>query len=412
VPFVIAPFVRRYLRLGAKPGDRESVRLGKAQLMGSASLGIVGMFILGAIYCSYQEPVAGFAVVGCGILMMINVSAFALAHRNLEFAFTIQAVLTFLAALIVVFALGSFANSSGILLWALFFVLLGAAYARFWFVMFVLSLIAAIFVQPFPRNSINVPSFVVSLLWLINLGAVSGVLLALYRYAVAQRNNAYRLLRGEQERAENLLLNVLPQDIATMLKNQPRTIAEHFDSVSILFADVVNFTPMSVQVAPVELVELLNEVFSQFDLLVENYGLEKIKTIGDCYMVAAGVPRTRPDHAQALTRMALEMQACVASREFHQHKLVFRIGLNSGPVVAGVIGSKKFSYDLWGDAVNTASRMESHGLGGTIQITRATYELVKDEFVCQPRGTVHVKGKGEMEIWHVTGAKPIMASAA
>ena len=206
--------------------------------------------------------------------------------------------------------------------------------------------------------------------------------------------------------------NILPRDIAAILKNQPRTIAQYFDSASVLFADVVNFTPMSAQMAPVELVELLNDVFSQFDVLAEKYGLEKIKTIGDCYMVAAGVPRTRPDHAQALTRMALEMQAHVAAREFRHHKLSFRIGLNSGPVVAGVIGRKKFSYDLWGDAVNTASRMESLGLGGTIQITRATYELVKDDFVCEARGVVHVKGKGEMEIWHVTGAKPILADAA
>ncbi len=156
---------------------------------------------------------------------------------------------------------------------------------------------------------------------------------------------------------------------------------------------------------PTEIVELLNEVFSHFDTLVDKYGLEKIKTIGDCYMVAAGVPRPRADHAQALTRMALEMRDYVSGREFHGRRLAFRIGLNSGPVVAGVIGRKKFIYDLWGDAVNTASRMESHGQGGIIQITRATYELVKDEFVCEPRGTMNVKGKGEMEVWFVTGER-------
>ena len=146
-------------------------------------------------------------------------------------------------------------------------------------------------------------------------------------------------------------------------------------------------------------------------MLAEKYGVEKIKTVGDCYMVAAGVSRARSDHAQALTRMGLEMQAQVAAREFHGRRLRFRIGLNSGPVVAGVIGRKKFSYDLWGDAVNTASRMESHGMGGTIQITRATYDLIKDEFVCEPRGTVNVKGKGEMEIWHVTSSKPVAVNA-
>jgi guanylate cyclase len=162
---------------------------------------------------------------------------------------------------------------------------------------------------------------------------------------------------------------------------------------------------MSAQMTAVELVELLNEVFTHFDELVEKYDLEKIKTIGDCYMVAAGVPRPRPDHAQVLTHLALEMQTYVAQRQFRGRQLAFRIGINSGPVVAGVIGRKKFIYDLWGDAVNTASRMESHGSGGLTQITQATYELIKDDFTCEPRGTVNVKGKGEMEVWHVVRAR-------
>jgi guanylate cyclase len=175
--------------------------------------------------------------------------------------------------------------------------------------------------------------------------------------------------------------------------------------VSILFADVVNFTPMSALMTPVELVELLNEVFSYFDTLVDKYRLEKIKTIGDCYMVAAGVPRSRSDHAHVLTHMALEVQAYFSGREFWGRQLAFRIGINSGPVVAGVIGHRKFIYDLWGDAVNTASRMESHGVGGQIQITQATYELIKNDFICEPRDLVNVKGKGEMEVWHVVGQK-------
>jgi len=156
---------------------------------------------------------------------------------------------------------------------------------------------------------------------------------------------------------------------------------------------------------PVELVELLNDVFCHFDVLVEKYGLEKIKTIGDCYMVAAGVPRSRPDHAHILTRMAIEVRDHFAHNQFRGKHLAFRIGINSGPVVAGVIGNMKFAYDLWGDAVNTASRMESHGVPGQIQITRATYELIKDEFLCEPRGPVSVKGKGEMEVWQVQGAR-------
>ena len=175
--------------------------------------------------------------------------------------------------------------------------------------------------------------------------------------------------------------------------------------MSVLFADIVNFTPMSALITPVELVELLNEVFSYFDMLVEKYRLEKIKTIGDCYMVAAGIPQPRPDHAHILTQVGLEVREHFVRHRFRGKQFAFRIGINSGPVVAGVIGHMKFAYDLWGDAVNTASRMESHGIGGEIQITQSTYELIKNDFVCEPRGMIYVKGKGEMEVWHIKGTR-------
>jgi adenylate cyclase len=161
------------------------------------------------------------------------------------------------------------------------------------------------------------------------------------------------------------------------------------------------------------MVDLLNEIFTHFDGLVEKYDLEKIKTVGDCYMVAAGVPRLRADHAQAIVRLALEMLDYVGSRSFNASRPVnFRIGINTGPVLAGVIGRKKFIYDLWGDAVNIASRMESHGSGGIIQITGATYERIRDEFICEPRGAIQIKGKGKMDVWYVTGTKDAVKSKA
>jgi adenylate cyclase len=176
--------------------------------------------------------------------------------------------------------------------------------------------------------------------------------------------------------------------------------------VSILFADVVDFTPLAERLPPAEVVGVLDRLFSHFDGLAERYGLEKIKTIGDCYMVAAGVPAPRSDHAHALALMALDMQAAMRSvDEVRQLGLELRIGINSGPVVAGVIGRKRFLYDLWGDAVNTASRMESHGTSGRIQITRATKELLEDEFVCESRGTISLKGKGETETWYLVGRR-------
>jgi guanylate cyclase len=234
-------------------------------------------------------------------------------------------------------------------------------------------------------------------------GTLVFTLLALF---AQQRGDALAALRGEQAKAETLLLNILPRSIADKLKDHTQTIADQFSSASILFADVVDFTPMSENLAPADVVGLLDHLFSHFDALAERYGLEKIKTIGDCYMVAAGVPSPRPDHARALVLMALDMvDAMRFSDDVGHLGLELRIGINSGPVVAGVIGRKRFLYDLWGDAVNTASRMESHGTPGRIQITRATYELIADEFVCEPRGTIAVKGKGEMEAWYVVARR-------
>ena len=232
-----------------------------------------------------------------------------------------------------------------------------------------------------------------------------GILADTFNSMTASLQYTLDSLRIEQEKSENLLLNILPKDIAELLKKKPDSIAEQYSEASILFADVVNFTPMSSQMKPIELVELLNQVFSQFDDLVEKYDLEKIKTIGDCYMVASGVPRPRQDHAKVITCLALDMQEIVRKSDYFGRKLIFRIGINSGPVVAGVIGRKKFIYDLWGDAVNTASRMESNGTGGLVQITKETYNLIHDDFVCEPRGVIHVKGKGELPVWFVHGRK-------
>ena len=269
----------------------------------------------------------------------------------------------------------------------------------------VIFILAAVLQPYYIRDANNLPPSLITALYVINiLGVATYVLLGFYFY-VWQNEILSKLVLIEQEKAEALLLNVLPQEIATILKNESRVIADQFDGVSVLFEDVVDFTPMSAKMTPVELVELLNDVFSYFDSLAEKYKVEKIKTIGDCYMVAAGVPTPRTDHAEVLTRLALEMKNYVAEHEFRGKQLTFRIGLNSGPVVAGVIGRKKFIYDLWGDAVNTASRMESHGTGGFIQITASTYELIKNYFVCEPRGEVNVKGKGKMKVWYVLSSK-------
>jgi class 3 adenylate cyclase len=221
-----------------------------------------------------------------------------------------------------------------------------------------------------------------------------------------------QLLHEERERSDLLLLNILPEPIADRLKHHPGVIAEHYDQVTVMFADILNFTLLSALISPGEVVALLNEVFSAFDQLAERHGLEKIKTIGDAYMAASGLPMPRSDHATAAAAMALDMQAALAALNAGRSMpLQIRIGLHSGPVVAGVIGTKKFIYDLWGDTVNIASRMESHSAADAIQITRATYELIHKKFTCQPQGRITVKGKGEMEVWYLIAA-PQSAHAA
>ena len=204
-------------------------------------------------------------------------------------------------------------------------------------------------------------------------------------------------LVSEREKVERLLLNILPASIAKRLEQDQETIADSFEEATVLFADIVNFTNLSSEISPTELVNLLNEIFSRFDRLVERYGLEKIKTIGDSYMVVGGLPLPRADHVEAVADFALAMQREI--QEFNAEKgqsFSMRIGINTGPVVAGVIGLKKFIYDLWGDTVNTASRMESHGIPGSIQVSSSTYERLKDKYVFQERGVIYVKGKGEM----------------
>ncbi|MGL5195769.1 MAG: adenylate/guanylate cyclase domain-containing protein, partial [Chroococcales cyanobacterium] len=209
-----------------------------------------------------------------------------------------------------------------------------------------------------------------------------------------------------RDQSEKLLLNILPHTIAQQLKQGVYPIAESFPNATVLFADLVGFTQLSTEVPAVELVELLNKIFSIFDRLAERYEVEKIKTIGDAYMVAGGLPQPHPDCAKAIAQMALDMQ-----REVRQLAaetgipLTIRIGINNGPVVAGVIGIKKFIYDLWGDAVNTASRMESHGIPGQIQVSEVTYFLLRDRFQFESRGAINVKGKGMMKTYLLLGLK-------
>ncbi len=226
------------------------------------------------------------------------------------------------------------------------------------------------------------------------------------RLRLQQLQREKELLQIEKDKSENLLLNILPKAVADRLKQGEQTIANGHAMVTVLFADLVGFTELARRTSPADLVSLLNGIFTAFDLLVEKHQLEKIKTIGDSYMLAGGIPLHRADHAQAVADIALEMIQTLASLNAEKGThLRVRIGINTGPIVAGVIGKRKFTYDLWGDTVNLASRMESSGVPGLVHVSESTFEALKTEFDLEERGITQVKGVGEVRTYFLKGRK-------
>jgi len=402
-------FISLIANIGSDPKDDQDLRLTKTLLVFSSLMMSTLAIFWGFIYLIFREYIAAAIPLSYSVLSYLSIIWFAFTRRYRFFRFT-QLLFPLLLPFFLMLALGGFINSSSVILWAITSPLGALLFASKrqaigWFLAYVALILIGAFLQPFGRSATNLPSVMETIFFVMNIGCTSTVAFVLLHYFVAQRDTNLRLLHLEQDKSENLLLNIFPKQIADILKNESRTIADQYNDVSVLFADIVDFTPMSALLTPSGLVELLNKVFLYFDELVERYDLEKIKTIGDCYMVAAGVPRPRLDHACILAQMALDVQTYFSSQEFGGRHLAFRIGINSGPVVAGVIGRKKFIYDLWGDTVNMASRMESQGVSGQIQITEPTYKLLKDEYICEPQGRVMVKGKGEMEVWHLIGRR-------
>ena len=379
-------------------------------LIRSSALNILAAFLWGVLYLGFDELIAGSIPIAYSLATLIGLGVFLLTRDYGRYR-TTQLALILLLPFLLMLALGGFVNSSAVVLWSVLCpfgaLLFGEArQAPRWMVLYLILILLGGFLQPYVRPTNNLPpSVIVPIFFVLNVGAVTAIAFGLLYYFVRERDRALGLLRVEQDRSDRLLLNVLPREIAPILKRGD-TIADHFQTASVLFADVVGSTPLFAELEPAEAVEWLNEIFSTFDQLVEKYDLEKIRTIGDNYMVASGVPRPRPDHAQAIALLALEMVEQIEDLPARNgRRIEFRLGINSGPLVAGVIGKTKFHYDLWGDTVNTASRMESHGEAGKIHITRSTYELLKEEFHCTPRGRVSIKGKGEMETWVLIGRK-------
>jgi adenylate cyclase len=399
----------RVATIGADPTDDPELASRKALLVVIAVIILPIALVWGSLYLALGTP-AGLIAYLYLLISAVAIAAFA-RTRDVQTFLRVELLDILLAPTLSQIPVGGFVESGGVGLWGVLaplgaLVFEGPRSGTRWFVAFVLVFLLSGIAGEVSGGISDLPTWFQSTMIALNVTVGGTIVFTLLALFARQREDALSALRLEQAKAETLLLNILPRPIAERLKDDSHTIADQFSSASILFADVVDFTPRTEHLPAAEVVGILDQLFGYFDTLAERYGVEKIKTIGDCYMVAAGVPNPRDDHARAMACMALDMlNAMRSTSAVGQLGLELRIGINSGPVVAGVIGRKRFLYDLWGDAVNTASRMESHGTPGRIQITRTTHDLLKDEFVCEPRGTVSVKGKGEMETWYLVGQR-------
>ena len=360
--------------------------------------GAVQVLATGALLAVFHEPGVAWAGVALAGAFLMAWIAFAVTG-SIVLAFIIVFVTGTIGNIFVHVALGGFASSGGILLFGISFVvvaalLVGRRAAMIGGLTYGASAVTLGFLEGSLRAHRGAPDASLStILFVLVLVGTLNIVAPLIVYFMGR-------LRYEHERAERLLLNILPGDVAAELKETGSTTARRFDAISVLFADIVGFTPLSATMEPEDLVARLNEVFTYFDSLAERYGVEKMRTVGDTYMVAAGIPVPRSDHAHALAAMGLDMLAYAAPGAWS-----FRVGIGSGPAVAGVIGTRKFQYDVWGDTVNTASRMESHGEPGRIQISDATNDLIRDDFATSSRGPIEVKGKGRLTTWWLEGTR-------
>ena len=389
----------RLAKIGVLPTDDREEALRKETLVLAASLitvlavvwvvtySILGLYVPAAIPLAYQ------------VISVINLVVFARTKRY-HFFRACELGLSLLLPFFLQLSLGGFVASSGVILWS-FTAPLGALLfsgrreAIRWGVAFVAVIAASAILDPLLTSQADIPVPLTIAFFALNILGVTGTCYALLLYFVGERDRAAAMAATERERSERLLLNVLPAQIAERLKSGESVIADASTEVGVLFADIAGFTPLSATMTPEEIVQLLDGIFTAFDELAAQHGLEKIKTIGDAYMVASGLLEHQPGHVGSLAQMALEMQRDAE----HRQSIELRIGIDVGPVVAGVIGRSKFIYDLWGDTVNTASRMESHGVPGAIQVTERAHRLLTDGFEFKARGVIDVKGKGPMKTY-------------
>lgn len=410
--------ISRLANAGIDPEDSDDVKLSKSLLMFAVGLMNVAPMVWLAIYWGTGVPLSSTIPLGYQIVSTASLAIY-LHNKNFQmFSFT-QLGLFLFVPFVIQWTIGSFVAASGVILWGLLapigaVLCLGARESAPWFFAYILMVAMSAFFDynlAEMKTQPMVPPQTSALFFGLNFIVMSTLIYILITFSQQEKEKIRNALsetnsqlRVAQEQSERLLLNILPGPIAERLKHDHETIADGFADITVMFADIVNFTHIAEGMSPNQIFAMLNQVFSCFDELAEQYGLEKIKTIGDAYMVAGGLNDDKMNYSDAIANMALGMRDVLA-HEFAKMKLEIRMGIGTGPVVAGVVGKKKFIYDLWGDTVNIASRITSESVPGSVQVDLMTYRRLRQRFDFSAPRTIYVKGKGDMTVYELLGHK-------
>ena len=403
---VAARLVRRAAEMAAGPTASDDDRQASGLFLIVAGSGVAAGVLWAISYGLLGRPLS--AAIPGGFAIVVAIVVWRLGHtRRLGHLREIILLLILLLPAILQASLGGYVKGSAVIVWSFFaplsaLIFFGPRAAWEWLAGFIaLVVISALFDAALARSVPPLSGVAQTALFAFNFAGVAAFVTLVLAYFRIQRDQA-------MERSERLLLNVLPPEIAQRLKRQEYPIADRFDEVSVLFADMVGFTERSAVESPEVTVGILNEFLTTFDNLAERHGLRPIRTTGDSYLVVGGLPVPRPDHAEAVADMALDMLTEVdALNRRHDWAVSFRLGVNTGPAMAAVVGHYRFTYDVWSDAVNTASRMESSGAPGRIQVTEETYRRLCDRYQFEPRGQIEVKGKGPMTTYFLVGRRAV-----
>jgi adenylate cyclase len=421
-------FLERLRTAGINPQDSDEERLNKSLLMFATGLVCVASMLWLVIYWSLGPKLSATLPFAFQVLLALNLVLY-IRFGNFGLFRVTQLALFLFFPFVVQWSIGNFITSSGIALWGLLapvgaILVIGVRESLAWFVAYIFFIALSGFFDYYlvdfqSAQPQAIPLKTSMIFFALNFAAVSAIVFLLLRFSIQEKQKAqaklqeaHELLQVEQERSERLLLNILPGPIAERLKSSNQTIADGFADVTVMFADIVNFTQVAEGLSPNQVFSMLNRIFSSFDELAERFGLEKIKTIGDAYMVAGGLDKESEDYCAAIADMAQAMRDTL-QRDFavNSRHLEIRVGIGTGPVVAGVVGKKKFIYDLWGDTVNIASRITSEGGPGMIQVDATTFRRLRNQFDFDPPQTLHLKGKGNTSVYRLIGRRQESASA-